>query len=55
MRIKLVIGLVLFILGMILQEASYVVDIWMLRVIGGIVWPIGLVLFTNELLFRKKS
>ena len=55
MRIKLIVGLVLFLLGMILQEVSYVIDMWILRIVGGIMWPVGLVMFTKASLSLKEK
>lgn len=55
MRVRLIIGVVMFVVGMMLQEVSYISDIWMLRILGGIVWPIGLVVFTRASLSLKEK
>ena len=57
MKSKKTIGLLMFVAGMILQEVSYIIDLWMLRVIGGIVWPIGMLMFTSATISinRKKQ
>lgn len=58
MRKKLVIGLIVMVAGMILQELSYIADIWILRVLGGIVWPVGMWISINALISleqKKKS
>lgn len=40
-------GSILFVAGTILEEISYVTDIWMLRVIGSILFPVGMVIAIN--------
>lgn len=55
MRIKLIIGWVLFGVGIILQSVSYITDIWVIRFIGGILWPIGMVMVVNTSIALKNN
>ena len=47
MRWKLIIAWILFVIGILLQLISDIVDIWVIGVIGGILWPIGTVMGVN--------
>ena len=51
MRRKLIIGLILFAVGILLQVASDVFDIWIIGVLGGIVWPAGMVMGVNASIY----
>ena len=51
MRRKLIIGLILFAVGILLQVASDVFDIWIIGVFGGIVWPAGMVMGVNASIY----
>lgn len=53
MRRKLTIGVILFVGGMILQEVSYMADIWIIRVLGGILWPVGMAMGINASMYPK--
>lgn len=55
MRKKLTIGLLMLVIGMLLQEVSYITDIWIIRVIGGILLPIGMVKSINALISLKQN
>lgn len=44
MRRKIIIGLILFVMGILLQIVSDVVDVWIIGVFGGILWPVGMVM-----------
>ena len=44
MRRKLIIAWILFVTGILLQVVSDIVDIWIIGVIGGILWPVGMVI-----------
>ena len=43
-------GWILFASGMLLQEVSYILDIRIIHVLGGILWPIGMGLITNSMI-----
>ena len=47
MRRKLIIGWILLIAGFLLLEVSYKIDVWIIGVIGRILWPVGLVIGMN--------
>ena len=47
MRRKLIIGWILLIAGFLLLEVSYIVDMWIIRVLGRVLWPVGMVMGTN--------
>ena len=49
MQKKLIMGLALFTAGILLQVISDRVDIWIIGVLGGILWPVGLVMSVNVL------
>ena len=55
MNRKLIIGLLLFLSGILLQEVSYAADIWIIRLVGGIIWPIGSVLAVNAAVQSKQN
>ena len=55
MNRKLIIGLLLFLSGILLQEVSYAVDMWIIRLVGGIIWPIGSVLAVNAAVQSKQN
>ena len=56
MRKKLILGSAIFIAGILLYEVSFLVDVWIMRFLGGILWPIGMVMGSNATasLYRKK-
>ena len=47
---KLIVSLVLFTIGIILQGVSYMNDIWVFRFFGGILWPVGIASGINALI-----
>ena len=47
MRKKLIIGLILFVAGILLEMVSEITDIWLMRFIGGILLPVGMVMGIN--------
>lgn len=55
MRKKLIIGLILLIVGVLLQNISKNTDIWIIGVMGGIIWPIGLVMSANASIAHDKK
>ena len=57
MRRKLIAGWILLIAGFLLLEASYMVDVWLVGVLGRSLWPIGaiIVLKASRVLERNKQ
>ena len=55
MRRKLVLGLTLFIVGILLQVVSDIMDIWIIGVIGGVLWPVGMVIGVNASIAHDKK
>ena len=53
MRIKLALGIIFFVAGILLGVVSEIADLWILGFFAGILWPIGMILGTNALLFLK--
>ena len=44
MRRKLIIGWILFLVGVLLQVVSDTANIWIIGVFGSIIWPVGVVI-----------
>lgn len=56
MQWKLIIAWILFVIGILLQLISDIVDIWIIGVIGGILWPVGMVMGVNaSIVLNQKS
>ena len=55
MKTKIIVGLILFVVGIMLDIVSEVTDIWLIRVPAYILWPVGMVIGINALLARKNS
>lgn len=55
MRRKIIVGCILFVVGILLQEVSGIIDIWIIGVFGGILWPIGMIIGINSLIFQKRK
>lgn len=58
MRRKLIIGSILFVSGILLQIISDITDIWIIGVLGGILWPVGSLMAVNASMFlshKKQS
>ena len=57
MRRKLILGWIIFVVGILLDVVSDIADIWLIGVVAGIIWPIGMVLGVNASisLNRKKQ
>ena len=53
MQRKLIIGLVMFVAGILLDVASDIADIWILGVVASVLWPIGMVMGINALIALK--
>ena len=53
MRRTLTIGLLMFLTGILLEEVSYIAEIWIIRVLGSILWPVGMVMGINALISLK--
>ena len=53
MRRKLVIGYILFVAGILMQEVSDITDIWIIGVFGGLLWPVGMVMVVNTSMSLK--
>ena len=47
MHRKLIIGWALFVAGILLQVVSDTFGIWIIGVIGGVLWPVGMVMGVN--------
>ena len=47
MRRKLIIGWILFFIGALLKVVSDTTNVWIIGVLGGIIWPVGLVIGVN--------
>lgn len=47
MRRKLIIGWAMFIAGILLQVVSDRFDMWIIGVLGGILWPVGMIMGIN--------
>ena len=50
---KLATGWVLFLAGILLEVVSDIADIWIIGVLAGILWPVGMVMGINALLLLK--
>lgn len=55
MRRKLTLGWIMFIAGIILDVISDISDIWMIGVLAGVLWPIGMVIGVNALIYLKQE
>ncbi len=60
MQKKLIIGIIMFLSGILLNELSCIVDIWLIRILirilSTIIWMVGLVMSarTIDYLFNQK-
>ena len=55
MRRKRILGWTLLIAGILLQVVSDIMDIWLVGVIGGILWPVGMVIGVNAAKVHDKK
>ena len=55
MKTKIIVGLILFVVGITLDIVSEVTDIWFIEIPASILWPVGMVIGINALLARKNS
>ena len=55
MRRKLTIGLIMFILGIVLDVISDIANIWIIGVLAGVLWPVGMVIGINALILIKRN
>ena len=46
---------ILFVSGILLQELSYMVEIWIIRVLGGVLWPIGMVMIIYAMIANDQK
>lgn len=49
------IGWILFVGGLLIQEFSHMVDTRLLHVLGGVLWPIGMVMSINAMIPRDQE
>lgn len=49
------IGWMLFVGGLLMQELSYMVDIRLLHVLGGVLWPIGITLCIKSMIRHNQK
>ena len=55
MQRKLTIGLIVFATGILLEVVSDITDVWIIGVLGGILWPVGMVMGINALIVLKHN
>ena len=55
MRKKLIIGLILFAVGILLDVVYDVTGIFVIRLLAGTLWPLGMVIGTNAFIGLKKK
>lgn len=55
MKRKIIIGVILFVLGIVLDIVSEMTDIWFIRAPAYILWPVGMVIGINALIAQKNS
>ena len=46
---------ILFVIGILLQELSYMAEIWIIRVLGGVLWPIGMVMIIYAMIANDQK
>ena len=52
---KLIIGLALFVAGILLDVVSDITDVWIIGVFAGVLWPVGMVIGINALIALKNK
>ena len=55
MRRKLIIGVSLFVVGILLQIVSDIADTWIIDALGGILWPAGSLIVVNTSICHKQT